>query len=608
MNEYDTSEQQKTHGRPVGAWYGELQLDDVLQALADDGCIPADSIDELLQLHAFSERDSSNNHPLVWLAGRRLKNLKPPHRELNLETLTQWLADTAGLPYLRIDPLTIDMDEVTKVVSQAYAVRYQILPISADDDSVTFATAEPWRRQWEDELVQVLRRDIQRVVCNPLDISRYLDEMFGVSRSMQKARAEQSDTAMDGIANLEDLIELGRSGKLDANDRHVVSIVDWLLQYAFDQRASDIHVEPRRDSGNIRFRIDGVLHSVYEMPPSVLAAVTSRIKVLGRMDLVEKRRPQDGRVKTRTPNGQEVELRLSTMPTAFGEKLVMRIFDPEVLVRGLSELGFSRSDARNWTEMTEHTHGIILVTGPTGSGKTTTLYSTLKHLATEQVNVCSIEDPIEMVEPAFNQMQVQSGIGLDFATGVRTLMRQDPDIIMVGEIRDMETASMAVQASLTGHLVLSTLHTNEAAAAITRLMDIGVPYYLMNATLLGVVAQRLVRTLCPHCKKPAEDVDPAQWQALVQPFKMRPPQVQYRNVGCDECRNTGYMGRLGIYEIMRMTPELRKLIRAEAGIEELRQQGFKEGMEPLRISGARKIHAGLTTVDEVLRVAPPTDL
>ena len=608
MNELDTSKQEKLHGRPIDSWQGELQLDDVLQALADDGCIPADSIDELLQLYTFSERDSTSGHPLVWIAGRGLKNLKPPHRALTLEALTQWLADTAGLPYLRIDPLTLDMDAVTQVVSQAYAVRYQILPISADDDTVIFATAEPWRRQWEDELVQVLRRDIERVVCNPLDIARYLDEMFGVSRSMQKAKAEHSNTSMDGIANLEDLIELGRSGKLDANDRHVVSIVDWLLQYAFDQRASDIHVEPRRDSGNIRFRIDGVLHSVYEMPPSVLAAVTSRIKVLGRMDLVEKRRPQDGRVKTRTPNGQEVELRLSTMPTAFGEKLVMRIFDPEVLVRGLSELGFSRMDARHWTEMTEHTHGIILVTGPTGSGKTTTLYSTLKHLATEEVNVCSIEDPIEMVEPAFNQMQVQPGIGLDFATGVRTLMRQDPDIIMVGEIRDMETASMAVQASLTGHLVLSTLHTNEAAAAITRLMDIGVPYYLMNATLLGVVAQRLVRTLCPHCKKADKDADPAQWQALVHPFKMKPPAVQYRNVGCDECRNTGYIGRLGVYEIMRMTPELRKLIRAEAGIEELRQQGFKQGMEPLRISGARKIHAGVTTVDEVLRVAPPTDL
>jgi len=592
----------------VANWFGHLELADVLQALADDGRIDADAIDELLQLYTFSERDSESHHPLVWLANRHLKDLKAPHRELNLETLMQWLADTAGLPYLRIDPLKIDMDAVTAVVSQAYAVRYQILPVAADDDTVTFATAEPWSRQWEDELIQVLRRDIKRVVCNPLDIARYLDEMFGVSRSMQKAREERSDSSKDGIGNLEDLIELGRSGKLDANDRHVVSIVDWLLQYAFDQRASDIHVEPRRDSGNIRFRIDGVLHSVYEMPGTVLTAVTSRIKVLGRMDLVEKRRPQDGRVKTRTPNGQEVELRLSTMPTAFGEKLVMRIFDPEVLVRGLSELGFSKSDARHWEEMTANTHGIILVTGPTGSGKTTTLYSTLKHLATEQVNVCSVEDPIEMVEPAFNQMQVQHNIGLDFAKGVRTLMRQDPDIIMVGEIRDMETASMAVQASLTGHLVLSTLHTNEASAAITRLMDIGVPYYLMNATLLGVVAQRLVRTLCPHCKKPDGEMDLAQWQALVHPFKMSPPDKVYRPVGCHECRETGYMGRLGVYEILRMTSGLRQMIRDENGIEELRQQGFKQGMEPLRISGARKIHSGLTTVEEVLRVAPPTDL
>jgi general secretion pathway protein E len=590
-------------------WFGPLELEWVLQALTDDGWIAADSVDELLQLFAFGDRDADHRHPLVWIAGRRLKNLKPPHKIISLENLTEWLAACAGLPYLHIDPLKIDMDAVTNVVSQAYAVRYQILPVAVDEDSVTFATAEPWSREWEDELVQVLRRDIKRVVCNPQDIARFLAEMFGVSRSMQKAKDEYHDESFDGIGNLEDLVELGRAGKLDANDRHVVSIVDWLLQYAFDQRASDIHVEPRRESGHIRFRIDGVMHSVYEMPAMVMAAVTSRIKVLGRMDLVEKRRPQDGRVKTRTPSGQEVELRLSTMPTAFGEKLVMRIFDPEVLVRDLTDLGFSPSDASHWREMTAYTHGVILVTGPTGSGKTTTLYSTLKHLATDQVNVCTVEDPIEMVEPAFNQMQVNLKIGLDFATGVKTLMRQDPDIIMVGEIRDADTAAMAVQASLTGHLVLSTLHTNEAAAAITRLTDIGVPHYLMNATLLGVVAQRLVRTLCPHCKKVEGAVDPAAWQALVHPFKMAAPVRAYQPVGCIECRNTGYRGRLGVYEILRVTPELRQLIRSDSSsIEALRQQGFKQGMEPLRISGARKIHAGLTTLEEVLRVAPPSEI
>jgi general secretion pathway protein E len=339
------------------------------------------------------------------------------------------------------------------------------------------------------------------------------------------------------------------------------------------------------------------------MPLPIMIAVTSRIKALGRMDVVEKRRPQDGRVKTKTPEGQEVELRLSTMPTAFGEKLVMRIFDPQVLLRSLSELGFSKSDARNWREMTGHTHGIILVTGPTGSGKTTTLYSTLRALALPGVNLCTVEDPVEMVEPSFNQMQVNHDIDLSFASGMRTLMRQDPDIIMVGEIRDLETAEMAIQASLTGHLVLSTLHTNDASSAITRLMDLGVPPYLIKATVIGVVAQRLVRTLCPHCKQPGE-VDEAAWQALTKPWRLPQPQKAQHLVGCEKCRHTGYLGRLGIYEMLRVNHKVKELIRPDGGIEAIRKVCLKQGMEPLRISGARKVISGLTTVEEVLRVVP----
>jgi general secretion pathway protein E len=385
----------------------------------------------------------------------------------------------------------------------------------------------------------------------------------------------------------------------------VVSIVDWLLQYAFDQRASDIHLEPRRQASHIRFRIDGILHNVYEMPTPVLAAVTARIKALGRMDIIEKRRPQDGRLKTKTPSGREVEMRLSTMPTAFGEKTVMRIFDPEVVVRPPDQLGFSPADANRWREMTEQTHGIILVTGPTGSGKTTTLYSTLKSLASPEVNLCTIEDPIEMIEPSFNQMQVNSTIGVDFASGVRTLLRQDPDIIMVGEIRDLETAQMAIQASLTGHLVLSTLHTNDAPSALTRLMDLGVPPYLINATLLGVVAQRLVRTLCPHCKQEIP-LEPTAWEALIQPWKIKPPIRGFRPGGCVECRNAGFSGRIGIYEILRLSPELRRLVRPDADLQEIRRLATQQGMEPLRISGARKVLSGLTTIEEVLRVTPTT--
>jgi general secretion pathway protein E len=387
-----------------------------------------------------------------------------------------------------------------------------------------------------------------------------------------------------------------------------VRIVDWLWQYAFEQRASDIHVEPRRDQGIVRFRIDGVLHQVYQIPAAVLLAMTSRIKILARMDVVEKRRPQDGRIKTRTLEGEEVELRLSTLPTAFGEKLVMRIFDPEVLVRDFKELGFSDEDKRRWDEMTLRPNGIVLVTGPTGSGKTTTLYSTLKSLATIEVNVCTIEDPIEMVEPSFNQMQVQPQLDLGFAEGVRALMRQDPDIIMVGEIRDLETAEMAVQSALTGHLVLSTLHTNDAPGAVARLLELGVPPYLLNATLNGVMGQRLVRTLCRHCKQKADvnrEEDHLAWDALVAPWKSNRPAHVYKPVGCLECRMTGFTGRVGIYETLLFSPAIKKLVNEKADLSILREAAFKEGMKPLRISGAMKVGAGLTTIEEVLKVAPP---
>jgi general secretion pathway protein E len=411
------------------------------------------------------------------------------------------------------------------------------------------------------------------------------------------------------VSSFEQLVELGQANKqFDANDAHIVRVVDWLWQYAFEQRASDIHVEPRREMGVVRFRIDGVLHQVYQIPVAVLTAMTSRIKILGRMDVVEKRRPQDGRIKTRTAGGQEVELRLSTLPTAFGEKMVMRIFDPEVLVRDFSELGFSDEDGARWRDMTRQPNGIVLVTGPTGSGKTTTLYSTLKQLATPEVNVCTIEDPIEMIEPAFNQVQVQPAIEMGFAQGVRAFMRQDPDIIMVGEIRDLETAEMAIQAALTGHLVLSTLHTNDAPSAITRLLDLGVPPYLLNSTLLGVMAQRLVRTLCPHCKRSVEAVraeDERDWAALMAPWKAARPARLFQPVGCLECRMTGYLGRVGLYEILPVSPQMKQAIGPAAELAALRELAYREGMKPLRVAGALKVAAGTTTIDEVVRVAPP---
>lgn len=544
-------------------------------------------------------------HPLVIISQQDWPDLQNPKKKLNLESLTQWLAERSGLPYERIDPLKVDVTSVTAVMSSAYANRHKILPIKVTDTTVTIATAEPYIHSWEKELKHVTNLTIERVICNPVDISRFLNEFYSVSHSIRRATAD-NDEEIPGVTNFEQLVELGKVGKLDTNDQSVVHLVDWLLQFAFEQRASDIHLEPRRDMSNIRFRIDGVMHTVYEMPTPVMTVMISRIKVLGRMDVVEKRRPQDGRIKSKTPDGSEIELRLSTMPTAFGEKMVMRIFSPDVLVKDFSGLGFSEKDATDWNYMISQPHGIVLVTGPTGSGKTTTLYSTLKQLAQPEVNVCTVEDPIEMVISEFNQMQVQHNIGVNFAAGIRTLLRQDPDIIMVGEIRDEETAEMATQAALTGHLVLSTLHTNDAASAIPRLREIGIPAYLINATVLGVMAQRLVRTLCPNCKEPTQ-VDEDLWHNLTHPYKLSGKSTFYKPVGCEECRNTGYLGRVGIYEIMLLDQEMRHHIHSDTDSKTIRKHALKNGMIKMRLSGARKVAMGWTTIEEVLKVVPPDE-
>ncbi|HEX6550686.1 MAG TPA: GspE/PulE family protein [Gammaproteobacteria bacterium] len=582
----------------------KLSFQEVLDWLEADGLVTGEKVN---LIRSLAERGAyQDKHPISVIGKRGWQDERAPHSQLTAEALTAWLATKVGLPYLRIDPLKLDVQRITGVVSLPYASRFNVLPVAVTATEITMATAEPYEREWEREIGQVQNKKIRRVLANPEEIARYLVEFYSISRSVLGAERqnEASGVAGTGLQNLEQLMELGRSGKLDANDQHVVSIVDWLLQYAFDQRASDIHIEPRRDEGIIRFRIDGVMHQVYQIPVAALAPVTSRIKILGRMDIAERRRPQDGRIKTRNAQGQEIELRLSTMPTAFGEKLVMRIFDPTVLLRNFRELGFTDADEKQWEAMIDNPHGVILVTGPTGSGKTTTLYSTLKQIAKPEVNVCTVEDPIELVDPAFNQMQVQQNIDLTFASGVRTLLRQDPDIIMIGEIRDAETAEMAVQAALTGHLVLSTLHTNDAPSSITRLMDLGVPPYLIHSSLLGVIAQRLVRTLCPHCRKQAELPD-EQWQALVAPWKARKPAHVYTAVGCLECRNTGYKGRIGIYEILNLSPKLKQLLTDRFDDDALRQAAIHEGMKPLRLRGAQKVAEGVTTIEEVLRVVPP---
>lgn len=580
----------------------KLSLGEFLRMLVNAGKIDKHQAEKL---YKDRKLDSSNLHPIIIVGEQKWKDIEPPNKVMNADFLSRWLATESGHDYFHIDPLKLDFTSASQMVSRAYAQRLKIMPISIKGNEAIVATADPYHTDWIPDLERILGMRIRLVVSNPLEISRYLPEIYNLASSISQANISKAGQIV-GVQNFEQLVELGKDKNLDANEQHVVNIVDWLFKYAFEQRASDIHLEPRRGMGVMRFRIDGVLHQVYQLPANIMNAITSRIKLLGRMDMVEKRRPQDGRIKTVNADGNEVELRLSTMPTAFGEKLVMRVFTPEIIVQDFVKLGFSKKQAELWRDWTKHPNGIILVTGPTGSGKTTTLYSTLKQLATPEVNVSTIEDPIEMIEPAFNQMQVTTNIGLNFSQGIRTLMRQDPDIIMIGEIRDIETADMAIQAALTGHLVLSTLHTNDAPSAVTRLLDLGVASYLIHSTVLGIMGQRLVRTLCPACKAPTEISD-IEWAALTKPFKATKPTTAMKAVGCIECRHTGFRGRSGIYEMLTISPKLRKLITANTDLADIKKLAYQEGMQPLLLNGLEKVAAGLTTIDEVLKVAPQLD-
>lgn len=580
----------------------QLDLRGLLTDLQQAGRIGQSDVNNILG--SSRTREDTQLHPIAYLASKQLHDLTRPNKILDEMAIIAWLSDTTNLPLYHIDPMKMQVSELADVMSFAFAKRHDLLCVKISPDELTVAVGQPYMRGWEEQLHQVSRRKIVRVLALPSEIERYRIEFYSLARSISGASGGAARST--GVANFEQLLELGNIKDPEANDQHIVNIVDWLLQYAFDQRASDIHIEPRREIARMRFRIDGVLHPIYEFPANIATAIISRIKILGRMNVAEKRKPQDGRLKTKNPDGAEAELRLSTMPTAFGEKLVMRVFDPEVLLRSFDDLGLLGEDYRRWQTMTHSPHGIVLVTGPTGSGKTTTLYSSLKALATDEVNVSTVEDPIEMVEEAFNQTQVQHNIGLDFAAGIRTLMRQDPDIIMVGEIRDLETAQMAVQAALTGHLVLSTLHTNDAPTSVSRLLDLGIPAYLLKATVVGVMAQRLLRTLCKHCRVVTE-VDPKDWESLVRPWKIAIPEKIYAASGCLECRNTGYVGRQGIYEIMPLSETLQRVIQDDCDLNLLRQQAMREGMRTLRLSGAQKVASGLTTVEEVMRVAPPIE-
>jgi general secretion pathway protein E len=514
---------------------------------------------------------------------------------------TQAVAQAVGIAYRKIDPLKLDAQLITRTLSRPFARRHAVLPLERRNGALVVAAANPFDRELFENLRGLTGAEIEPVLSSPSDIHRAIAEVYGFRQQISEART-QLEQGSDGpdVANLEQFVNLSGIEALEASSEPVIAAVEYLLHYAFEQRASDIHLEPRREESIIRMRIDGVLHPIHRIPKAVHGAIANRFKIMSRLDIALKR-PQDGRI--RTARGEaEMELRVSTIPTTFGDKIVVRVLDPTVLVRDLSELGFLPDERDALERWLVRPHGLVVVTGPTGSGKTTTLYSALQALASPEVNVVTIEDPIEMVHEEFNQIAANPRTGTGFAEALRHVLRQDPDVIMVGEIRDAETAAQAVQAALTGHMVLTTLHTNDTVSAVARLRDLGVPSFLVAATLTGVVAQRLVRQVCPSC---AADVpltaDEIQALAVPHPEDHAGQLLARRGQGCAKCRFTGYYGRTGIFEVLPVNARLRHLVAEGATPEVLARTARQDGQRSLRDHAVRKIAAGVTSFEEAFR-------
>lgn len=577
---------------------------DVLKPLLDAGLINQGQL-ELMQ----KQWASSKEHPLQLLQGISLADRRIVGKKLSFDELAQTVARSFDLTYLRLDSLNINLDAISFLIPGPYAERLGIVPVEVTPTHVVIATSEPFVTSWIDEVAAQTKRKIQLKLSTPAQIRHLLNEIFVVQKALKSVSREQGKSGDEKIKlmrqgkinELDKLVETSRTKNTGTQDSSVARIVDWLINYAVMERASDIHIEPKKGLGLVRFRVDGELRTVYRLDHEILMMIVSRFKILGDMKLDEKRKPLDGGLKRQLDNGKSVEMRLSTLPTAFGEKLVIRIFDKQVQGQDLSFIGFLPEDLFTWQTMIHEPQGLILVTGPTGSGKTTTLYTTLSIVATPDVNVCTAEDPIEMEVDTFNQVQVNPQIGLNFAECIRAFLRQDPDVIMVGEIRDLATGEMAIQSSLTGHLVFSTLHTNGALATIQRLIDLGLPTFLINSSLSGILAQRLVRKLCPHCKVQVP-TDKSKWQTLLDGEELPMPETIYEARGCDECKHTGYLGRLCVYELVKFNDKIKSIIHPKVEITELKEK-TRGLFTPLRVNGARKITEGLTTLDEVLKVA-----
>ncbi len=520
-------------------------------------------------------------------------------RIIDEETIYQTLSSTWGIPYKKINPLKLDLNLVTSTIPKSFARKHLVLPIAVEDGQLVVATANPFNMDVFQDIERATCKKVKVVLSSKSDILQLIDEFFGFKRSIAAAETQFSGPSVD-LGNLEQYVGLRSEDDLASNDKHIVNAVGHLFKYAFDQRASDIHIEPKRDVSLVRLRIDGVLHVIYELPKNVHSAVITRIKIMARMDMSEKRRPQDGRIKT-DKGGVDVELRVSTVPVAFGEKVVIRIMDPDILFQDLEQLGFSPTDLIRYNRCISMPHGIVLVCGPTGSGKSTTLYSTLRNLSSSENNVTTVEDPIEMVYEPFNQIAVQPGINVTFSSILRNILRQDPDIIMIGEMRDLETAQNAAQAALTGHLVLSTLHTNDAPSSVTRLLDLGIPAFLVQATLIGILGQRLIRKVCQNCKE-AFEIDSAELLGMGLETGKTGLIKLYHGKGCHKCRGTGYRGRTGVFEFLPYTETLKKETHEHTDLEVLRSQAKQVGMVSLRENAIKKMLAGVTTYQEVLKV------
>jgi general secretion pathway protein E len=533
---------------------------------------------------------------LVYL---NLNQIDDGHGPLDEDAIFQALAKEWKIPFKKVDPLKLDLNVVTNTLPKTFAVKHLLLPINIDQGVLTVATINPFNNEVLEDVARASAMNIKPVVSSRTDIRKILNEFFGFKRSIVAAENQFSGPMVD-LGNLEQYVHLNSDDELPSNDQHIVNAVNHLFLYAFDQKASDIHIEPKRNNSLVRMRIDGTLHTVYNLPKTVHSAIVSRIKNLSRMDMAEKRRPQDGRIKT-DKGDVDVEIRVSTIPVAFGEKIVMRIMDPDILFQDLDNLGFTSHDLKRYESFINLPHGIVLVCGPTGSGKSTTLYSTLRKLYSTEINITTVEDPIEMVHEEFNQIAVQPQVGITFSSILRHILRQDPDIIMLGEMRDLETAENAVQAALTGHLVLSTLHTNDAPSSIIRLLDLGVKSFLIQSTLVGIMAQRLVRKICSHCKEYFE-IDSEKLKQLGLNIGRSGVLKLAHGKGCQHCRGTGYKGRIGIFEVLPFTDPLRKLTTQDADVAQLRSQAIKEGMVTLRQSAIDKLERYETTYQEILRV------